>query len=145
MALSNIFDIAGSGMSAQSVRLNTVSSNIANADSAGSSVDETYRARHPVFSAQLNQALQADGSSNLDTPETAGVTVDGITESQIPLQKRFEPDNPKADKEGYVSYPNVNVVEEMADMISASRSYQTNVEVMSTAKQLMMRVLSLGQ
>lgn len=146
MALSNIFDIAGSGMSAQSVRLNTVSSNIANADSAASSTDQTYRARHPVFSAQLDQAMQSNGAMpSMDTPESTGVSVDGIVESQAPLQKRFEPDNPKADKEGYVSYPNVNVVEEMADMISASRSYQTNVEVMNTAKQLMLRVLSLGQ
>ncbi|HET8707318.1 MAG TPA: flagellar basal body rod protein FlgC [Pseudomonadales bacterium] len=145
MSLSSIFDIAGSGMSAQSVRLNTVSSNIANADSASSSVDQTYRARHPVFSAQLDQALQENSMPSMDTPEATGVSVDGIVESQAPLQKRYEPENPKADKDGYVSYPNVNVVEEMADMISASRSYQTNVEVMNTAKQLMQRVLSLGQ
>jgi len=145
MSLSGIFDIAGSGMSAQSVRLNTVSSNIANADSASSSIEQTYRARHPVFSAQLDQAMQDGFMPSMDTPEATGVSIDGIIESQAPLQKRYEPDHPKADKDGYVNYPNVNVVEEMADMISASRSYQTNVEVMNTAKQLMQRVLSLGQ
>jgi flagellar basal-body rod protein FlgC len=137
MALFNVFDIAGSGMSAQSLRLNTTASNLANADSASSSTGQTYRARHPVFAAIFDQA-QRDGAS-------AGVRVRGIVESQAPLRRAHEPDHPLADADGYVSYPNVSVVEEMANMISASRSYQSNVEVLNTSKQLMLRTLTLGQ
>jgi flagellar basal-body rod protein FlgC len=144
MSLTNIFDVAGSGMSAQTIRLNTVSSNIANADSVSSSIDQTYRARHPVFSV-IKQQMK-DFSSFDEMPEQGrGVQVTGIIESQAPLNKRFQPDHPHADADGYVFYPNVNVVEEMADMISASRSFQTNVEIMNTAKQMMQRVLTLGQ
>ncbi len=143
MSLTNIFEIAGSGMSAQSVRLNTVSSNIANAESVGSSTGETYRARRPVFSVIQQQVNENFGFNNADAGR--GVQVDGIVESQAALRKQYQPDHPKADGEGYVYYPNVNIVEEMADMISASRSYQTNVEMMNTAKQLMQRVLTLGQ
>ena len=146
MALNNIFQIAGSGMSAQSVRLNTVASNIANAESVSSSTGETYRARHPVFEtirSQLN-AFNQDAFAN-DSGAGQGVQVGGIIESQAPLQQRYQPDHPSADENGYVFYPNVNVVEEMADMISASRSFQTNVEIMNTAKQMMQRVLTLGQ
>ncbi len=142
MSLTNIFEIAGSGMSAQSVRLNTVSSNIANAESVSSSTGETYRARHPVFSV-IQQQVNENFGFNADAGR--GVQVDGIVESQAALRKQYQPDHPKADGEGYVYYPNVNIVEEMADMISASRSYQTNVEMMNTAKQLMQRVLTLGQ
>ena len=143
MSLTNIFDVAGSGMAAQTIRLNTVSSNIANAESVSSSVGETYRARHPVFSVFKQQldAFSFDGAAE----QGSGVEVTGIIESQAPLNKRFQPDHPLADEEGYVFYPNVNVVEEMADMISASRSFQTNVEIMNTAKQMMQRVLTLGQ
>lgn len=146
MSLTNIFEIAGSGMSAQSVRLNTVSSNIANAESVGSSTGETYRARHPVFSViqqQVNEQSFAQGFEEISAGR--GVQVEGIVESQAPLRKQYQPEHPKADEEGYVYYPNVNIVEEMADMISASRSYQTNVEMMNTAKQLLQRVLTLGQ
>jgi flagellar basal-body rod protein FlgC len=137
MALFNVFDIAGSGMSAQSLRLNVTASNLANADSASSSTGQTYRARHPVFAAIFDQA-QRDGAS-------AGVRVRGIVESQAPLRRAHEPDHPLADADGYVSYPNVSVVEEMANMISASRSYQSNVEVLNTSKQLLLRTLTLGQ
>ncbi len=144
MSLTNIFEIAGSGMSAQSVRLNTVSSNIANAESVGSSTGETYRARRPVFSV-IQQQINEQTLGFDDTDAGRGVQVEGIVESQAALRKQYQPDHPKADEEGYVYYPNVNIVEEMADMISASRSYQTNVEMMNTAKQLMQRVLTLGQ
>lgn len=147
MSLMNIFDIAGSGMSAQTVRLNTTSSNIANAESVSSNTDETYRARQPIFKAQLQSAMSGqpfDFSANkLDAG--SGVTVQGVVESDAPLQLRYEPSHPEADEDGYVSYPNVNVVEEMANMISASRAYQTNVDVMSSAKQMMQHVLSLGR
>ncbi|NNM50795.1 MAG: flagellar basal body rod protein FlgC [Pseudomonadales bacterium] len=147
MSMGDIFTIAGSGMSAQTVRLNTVSSNIANADSVSSSVGGTYRAREPVFKA-VQQALY--DANNGGQPlalgqDAAGVQVAGIVESQAPLQMKFEPQNPYADKNGYVAYPNVNVVEEMANMISASRSFQTNVDVMNTAKTLMQKTLTLGQ
>lgn len=148
MALGNIFDIAGSGMNAQSLRLNTTASNLANAQSASSSVDQVYRARQPVFSALHNQAMQqAVGGFDLQDEISAGdgVQVLGVVESDAPLEKRYEPTHPKADKDGYVYYPNVNVVEEMTNMISASRSFQMNVEVMNSAKQMVQRVLTLGQ
>lgn len=139
MGMFNIFNITGSGMSAQSVRLNATASNLANAETVSSSTGETYRARHPMFSTALNEAMGGDGAA------TGGVRVDGIVESQAPLQRKFAPDHPKADENGYIYMPNVNPVEEMANMMSASRSYQTQVEVANTAKQLMMKTLTLGK
>lgn len=140
MSLDSVFSIAGSGMNAQSLRLNTTASNLANADAAASSIDETYRGRHPVF-ASLDNMLSLDKNSDA----SVGVGVLGIVESDAPLQPRYEPEHPLADDKGYVYYPNVNVVEEMTNMISASRSFQINVEVMNSAKQMMQRVLTLGQ
>lgn len=137
MSLFNIFDVAGSALQAQSIRLNTTSSNLANANSVSSSTGSTYRARHPVFAPML-QEFDDDGAS-------VGVHVMGIVESQAPLRREHDPDNPQADAQGYIYMPNVNVVEEMANMISASRSYQTNVEVMNSAKQMLLRTISLGQ
>ncbi len=149
MALGNIFDIAGTGMNAQSLRLNTTASNLANAQSASSSVNEVYRSRQPVFAAIQQQAMRdsvAEGTySDNEVDAAAGVQVLGIVESDAPLQRRYEPDHPKADEQGYVYYPNVNPVEEMANMIAASRSFQMNVEVMNSAKQMVQRVLTLGQ
>jgi len=141
MSLTSIFDIAGSGMSAQNVRLNTVASNIANAESVSSNLESTYRARHPVFSVVDSETNIFDRTYGA----SAGVRVDGIVESEAPLRRQYEPDHPSADEEGYVYYPNVNIVEEMADMISASRSFQINVEIMNSAKQMMQRVMTLGQ
>lgn len=138
MSLFNIFDITGSAMSAQSVRLNVTASNLANAESVSSNVGETYRARSPVFQTALNDATDPN-------PASAGVRVAGIVESDAPLQRRYEPDHPQADAEGYIFLPNVNSVEEMANMISASRSYQNSVEVFNTSKELLLRTLSLGQ
>ncbi|MCR9278807.1 MAG: flagellar basal body rod protein FlgC [Pseudomonadaceae bacterium] len=140
MPLLNVFDVSGSAMSAQTVRLNTTASNLANAQSVASSVDETYRARHPVFAAQLDNALDQHRASS-----SAGVDVLGIVESDAPLDMRFEPEHPMADENGYVAYPNVNVVEEMANMISASRSFELNVDMMTSAKSLTERLLRLGQ
>lgn len=140
MSINNIFSIAGSGMNAQSLRLNTTASNLANADAASSSIEETYRGRHPVFAA-LRDTLALDKR----TDASVGVGVLGIVESDAPLQPRYEPQHPLANGEGYVYYPNVNVVEEMTNMISASRSFQINVEVMNSAKQMMQRVITLGQ
>ncbi|UVO17085.1 flagellar basal body rod protein FlgC [Stutzerimonas stutzeri] len=147
MSLSNVFNIAGSGMSAQSTRLNTISSNIANAETVSSSVDETYRARHPVFATMLQQASSAPNESLFADQDQAGVGVQvlGVVEDQSELQARYEPNHPAADDKGYVYYPNVNVVEEMADMISASRAFQTNAELMNTAKTMLQKVLTLGQ
>lgn len=144
MSLSSVFDIAGSGMNAQSIRLNTTASNLANAQSASSSIDTVYRGRHPVFSAIRPDILDFD-RSDLNNASQAGVQVLGIVESGAPLQLRYEPRHPMANEEGYVVYPNVNVVEEMTNMISASRSFQMNVEVMNSAKQMMQRALTLGQ
>lgn len=148
MALGSIFDIAGTGMNAQSLRLNTTASNLANAQSASSSINEVYRSRQPVFAAIQQRAmssLDGTGFSKNEMDASSGVQVLGIVESDAPLQRRYEPDHPKADEEGYVFYPNVNPVEEMANMISASRSFQMNVEVMNSAKQMVQRVLTLGQ
>jgi flagellar basal-body rod protein FlgC len=148
MSLGSIFDIAGSGMTAQSLRLNTTASNIANAETASSSIDQTYRARKPVFAAiqqsMLNPSQQGLTLSG-DEGAGAGVRVEGIVESNAELQMRYEPDHPAANEDGYVFYPNVNVVEEMADMMSSSRSFQMNVDVMNSAKSMMQRILTLGQ
>lgn len=146
MSLSAVFDIAGMGMSAQSVRLNTTASNLANAQAASSSVDEVYRARHPVFASIQKNLMQGHRAfPTLAGQASVGIQVVDIVESDRPLERRYEPDHPKADEDGYVFYPNVNVMEEMADMISASRSFQINVEVMNSAKTMMQRLLSMGQ
>ncbi len=146
MSLGSIFDIAGSGMTAQSLRLNTTASNIANAETASSSTEQTYRARKPVFAAiqqsMLNPSQQGQA---FGSEEGAGVRVEGIVESDAELQMRYEPDHPAANEDGYVFYPNVNVVEEMADMMSSSRSFQMNVDIMNSAKSMMQRILTLGQ
>ncbi len=136
-----IFDIAGSGLSAQSVRLNTVASNLANADSVSGDPNTVYKARHPVF-----QAVQAAVSSATNGQSNgAAVRVSGIVESNAAPTVRHDPGNPLADSQGNVYAPNVNVIEEMTDMISASRAYQNNVEVMNTSKELMLATLKLGQ
>ncbi|WP_404363153.1 flagellar basal body rod protein FlgC [Marinobacter sp.] len=149
MSLGSIFDIAGSGMTAQSLRMNTTASNIANAETVSSSSEETYRARKPVFAAIQQSMMNPEGSSfalgSSEDQAGAGVRVEGIVESQTELQMRYQPGHPAANEEGYVFYPNVNVVEEMADMMSSSRSFQLNVDVMNTAKTMMQRILTLGQ
>ncbi|MFT7696727.1 MAG: flagellar basal-body rod protein FlgC [Reinekea sp.] len=146
MSLGNIFDIAGSGMNAQSIRLNTTASNLANAQSVSSSLGETYRARKPIFQAVqaqvVNRGLIQEGQSD---GFGKGVKVAGIVEKQGPLEARYEPTHPFADEEGYVFYPNVSVVEEMADMMSASRSFSVNVEVFNTAKTMMQKTLTMGK
>jgi flagellar basal-body rod protein FlgC len=137
MGLFKIFDIAGSAMSAQSVRLNATASNLANANTAAGRADQAYRARLPVFQTVMDE-------QGLD-PGTAGVSVAQVTESTVPPQRIYEPGHPQADAQGYVYLPNVNVVDEMVNMISASRSYQNSVEVLNTSKDLLLRTLSLGQ
>jgi flagellar basal-body rod protein FlgC len=147
MSLSSAFNIAGSGMNAQSIRLNTTASNLANAQSVSSSVEDTYRARKPIFQTIHNQTLNHDNFRSLDVKNSAGagVNVAAIVEKDGPLDMRYDPTHPMSDEEGYVFYPNVNVVEEMADMMSASRSFQVNVEVFNTTKTLMQKTLQLGK
>ena len=137
MSFFRIFDTAGSAMSAQSVRLNTTASNLANADTVASSPEAAYRAKEPVFAA-IQQGLGKNA-------ETSGVRVTGISESQLPVGSRFEPGNPLANEDGYVFTPNVNPVDELVNMISASRAYQNDVEVVNSAKQLMLKTLELGK
>jgi len=140
MSLFNIFNVAGSGMAAQSTRLNTVASNLANADSVASTPQAAYRAKEPLFAAIRNglDGKPAEAGSE-------GVKVLGVTESQNAITSRYEPGNPLADADGYVYQSNVNPVDELVNMISASRSYQNNVEVMNTARQLMQKTLDLGK
>jgi len=148
MSLTNVFNIAGTGMNAQSIRLNTTASNLANAQTVSSSIDETYKARKPWFQVlekQWDDVDRLNRKLEIRSQVGDGVKIAGIVESDAPLQKRYEPFHPMADEEGYVLYPNVNVVEEMTDMISSSRSYQMNVEMMKTAKQMLQRTLTLGQ
>ena len=134
MSLFNVFDIAGSAMAAQSQRLNVVASNLSNADSATSSTGQPYRARQVVFS---TAQVSAQGAS--------GVRVADVIDDPSPMKQVYEPKHPLANAEGYVTMPNVNVVEEMVNMISASRSYQTNVDMMNTAKTLLLKTLTIGQ
>ena len=134
----NIFDIAGSGMNAQSLRLNLVASNISNANSVSSSIDEVYKSRQPVFAADFKSIMDKNNAASK-------VNVKGVVESQAPAVMEYAPNHPMADDKGYIFKPNVNTVEEMANMMSASRSYQNNVEVLNTAKEMMLKTLQMGQ
>ncbi|BAZ93847.1 flagellar basal-body rod protein FlgC [Thiohalobacter sp. COW1] len=138
MSLFKVFDIAGSAMSAQNTRLNTTASNLANAETVSSTEEGAYRARQPVFAAMM-KGLYGTG------PESVGVQVRGVVESDAPVQMRYAPDNPMANEDGYVYQSNVNMVDEMVNMISASRSYQNNVEVINTSKQLLLATLRMGE
>jgi flagellar basal-body rod protein FlgC len=139
MSLFSVMNIAGSALTAQSVRMNVTASNLANADSAASSVGATYRAREPVFSPNVGDDWDGEDAA------AVGVQVAGVVESAAPLRSEYQPGHPLANADGYVFLPNVNVVEEMANMISASRSYQTNVEIMDASKQMLSRTLALGE
>ncbi|MEC5160618.1 flagellar basal-body rod protein FlgC [Janthinobacterium sp. CG_23.3] len=139
MTFKDISQIAGSAMAAQTVRLNTIASNLANADSVAGSEGEAYRARKPVFAAVMQQGLgAADGSS-------ARVQVLDVVESDEPLRKVYEPGHPMANADGMVFYPNVNQVAEMTDMMSASRAFETNVEVLGRIKAMQQSLLKLGE
>ena len=132
----NIFNVAGSAMTAQSQRMNVTASNLANAESVAGPDGMPYRAKQVVF--QVEPSAYGAG-------DIGGVKVAGVIEDQSPPRLVFDPKSPHANAEGYVAMPNVNVVEEMTNMISASRSYQANVEVLNTAKTLMVKTLSIGQ
>ncbi len=139
MSSFNVFDVAGSGMNAQMLRLNLTASNLANADSISSSIEQTYKSRQPVFAAEFRDALNQNQAAN------AGVKILGVVESRTPLQMEYQPNHPMANEDGYIFRPNVNTVEELANMISASRSYQNNIEVLNTAKEMMLQTLRMGQ
>lgn len=134
MSLFNIFNVAGSGMAAQSQRLNVVASNLANADSTTSANGTPYRAKQVVFSA-----------TPMGAGEVQGVKVARVAEDTSPMRMVYDPKHPMADAQGYVSMPNVNVVDEMVNMISASRAYQNNVDVLNTSKTLLLKTLTIGQ
>lgn len=135
MSLMNVLDIAGSGMAAQSVRLNTTASNMANLNTVSGNAETAYRARHPVFEA----ALADSGSA-----PAGGVRILGVVESGREPPRVYEPGHLLADDEGYIYRSNVNLAEEMANMISASRAFQTNAEILTTSRDLLLRTLNLG-
>jgi flagellar basal-body rod protein FlgC len=141
MAFDSIYRIAGSAMNAQTVRLNTVASNLANADSAASAAEDVYQARKPVFAAvygndQLTRGVGMGG---------AQVQILDVVSAGRPPEKRYEPDNPLADRDGYVFYADINEIEEMTDMMSASRSFETGVEVLNRIKSMQQGLLKLGE
>ncbi|HET7795630.1 MAG TPA: flagellar basal body rod protein FlgC [Rhizobacter sp.] len=140
MSMFQIFNVSGSAVSAQSQRLNVVASNLANADTVAGPDGQAYKARQVTFQTELmgKTGQVTDGGA-------AGVKVSNITEDQTPGRRVHDPKHPQADADGYVTYSNVNAVEEMVNMISASRSYQNNVEVMNTAKTLLLKTLQMGQ
>jgi len=136
MSMFPTLDISATGMHAQTVRLNTIASNMANADSISSNKEDTYRSKQPVFQTILDEQT--------GMPK-GGVKVQQIVESQEPLKMEYNPNHPMADEEGYIYRPNVNSVEEMANMLNASRSYETNIEVMNTTKQLLLKTIQIGK
>ncbi|WP_018878980.1 flagellar basal body rod protein FlgC [Thioalkalivibrio sp. ALE9] len=133
----SLFNTSASALSAQSVRLNTVASNLANANTAATNPDEAYRAKQVLFQSVMDQA-SPNGSAT-------AVRVAGVTESQAAPNAHYEPHHPQANEEGYIFRPAISVVEEMANMMSASRNYEANVEVMETSRQLLQRTLQIGQ
>ena len=133
MSVMNVFNIAGSALTAQSARLNAVASNLANADSVVGADGQPYRAKQVVF-----KATTVEGGG-------LGVRVTQVVDSAAPLRMQYDPANPAANEQGYVAMPNVNVVDEMVNMISASRAYQNNAEVMNTARTLAQKTLAIGQ
>jgi flagellar basal-body rod protein FlgC len=134
MSLFSVFNVSGSALTAQSQRLNAVASNLANADSVTSSNGQPYRAKQVVFS-----AVPVDGNG------ATGVRVEQVVEDATAPKLMYDPKHPLADEKGYVATPNVNVIDEMVNMMSASRSYQTNVETMNVAKTLLLKTLTIGQ
>ena len=142
MSLYDVFDLAGSGMRAQTLRLNTTSSNLANAENVAGDPDAVYRARHPVFTVAMMDAAE---DLSLGGERLAGVRVADIVESDAPAVKRYQPDHPLADETGYTYSSNVNAIEEMVDMLAAARSYQNNIEVLNTTKELLLGTLRIGQ
>jgi flagellar basal-body rod protein FlgC len=140
MSLFNVFNVSGSALNAETIRLNTTASNLANAESVSGDSSKIYRARHPVFQAMMNTSDAGFGGQDAAT----GVRVLGVVESQAPALMRYQPDNPLANKDGYVFTSNVNSIEEMTNMISANRSFATNIEAINTARDLLLKTISMG-
>lgn len=140
MGLSSVFEITGTALNAQSIHIDTIAKNMANAQVLAGSEQGAYRARRPIFSSILESSM----SFGFNKSNEGGVKVDGMSYSDTPIEKQMMRENPFADDEGYVYLSNVNLVEEMAHMMEASRNYQSNIEVMNTSKQLMQRTISLG-
>jgi flagellar basal-body rod protein FlgC len=138
MSLFNVFDVSGSAMNAETIRLNTTTSNLANAESVNGDATKVYRARHPVFQSMMDQASLDDQDASV------GVRVMGVVESNTPPLRTYQPDHPLADKDGFVYTSNVNSIEEMTNMISANRSFSTNVLAVNTARDLLLKVISMG-
>ena len=140
MSLFDVFNVSGSAMNAETIRLNTTASNLANAESVNGDATKVYRARHPVFQAMMNSEMGLDDGQDA----SSGVRVMGVVESTTPPVQTYQPDNPLADKDGYVYTSNVNSIEEMTNMISANRSFATNIEAINTARDLLLKVISMG-
>jgi flagellar basal-body rod protein FlgC len=139
MSLFNVFNVSGSALNAETIRLNTTASNLANAESVNGDVTKIYRARHPVFQSMM------DTSAPFDDPDASvGVRVLGVVESKAAPLMRYSPENPLANKDGYVFTSNVNSIEEMTNMISANRSFATNIEAINTARDLLLKTISMG-
>jgi flagellar basal-body rod protein FlgC len=140
MSLFNVFNTAGSALNAETIRLNTTASNLANAESVNGDSTKIYKARHPVF-----QTMMDDSSTSFDGQDAGvGVRVLGVVESTAPPLMRYQPDNPLANKDGYVFSSNVNSIEEMTNMISANRTFSTNVEAINTARDLLLKTIQMG-
>jgi flagellar basal-body rod protein FlgC len=140
MSLFNVFNTAGSALNAETIRLNTTASNLANAESVNGDVTKIYRARHPVF-----QTVMDTSASSFESQDAGvGVRVLGVVESTAPPLLRYQPENPAANKDGYVYASNVNSIEEMTNMISANRSFATNIEAINTARDLLLKTISMG-
>ncbi len=140
MSLFNVFNVAGSALNAETIRLNTTASNLANAESVDGDPSKVYRARHPVFRTMLDPTDSGFAGENA----TAGVRVLGVVESTAPPTMRYQPDHPLANKDGYIFMSNVNSIEEMTNMISANRSFATNVEAINTARDLLLKTIAMG-
>jgi flagellar basal-body rod protein FlgC len=140
MSLFNVFNVSGSALNAETVRLNTTASNMANAESVNGDPSKVYRARQPVFQTLMDDSnLDSDGEDS-----SAGVRVLGVIESTTPPIERYEPNNPQANKDGYIYMSNVNSIEEMTNMISANRAFATNIDAINTARDLLLKTISMG-
>ena len=140
MSLFSVFNVAGSALNAETVRLNTTASNLANAESVNGDASKVYRARQPVFQTMVDQS-----DFGLDDQDSsAGVRVVGVVESATPPMARYEPQNPAANQDGYIYMSNVNSIEEMTNMISANRAFATNIDAINTARDLLLKTISMG-
>jgi flagellar basal-body rod protein FlgC len=144
MSLFSVFNIAGSALTAQTIRLNTTASNLANAESVSGDATKVYRARHPVFQTMLDSTDTSADAYGDGAGAAAGVRVLGVVESATPPSMRYEPGNPAANKDGYIFASNVNEIEEMTNMISANRSFATNIEAINTARDLLLKTIAMG-